>query len=220
MRDALRMLQQRGYAPRVIVDGGANVGQWATIARGAFPSATLHLIEPQENCVRVLRARFPAPHRIHPVALSSPGIQRVRMLTDAQSGTSTGSHVTQHAPSGDERIVDCPAATLDALCADTVSPADRALLKLDLEGHEIEALRGATKLLSSVEVIVSETTFYDLDRSGIPLFSELLRTLEAAEYVLYDFAALYPRPRDQRLRMGDVVFVRRDSPLLDDVAWA
>jgi FkbM family methyltransferase len=52
--------------------------------------------------------------------------------------------------------VNAPATTLDGLFAVLVQSGDRALLKLDIEGHEIEALRGATSVLDRVEVVVSE----------------------------------------------------------------
>jgi hypothetical protein len=110
-----------------------------------------------------------------------------------------------------------PATTLDALLASRVSPADRTLLKLDIEGHELEALRGAAVLLESVEVIVIEVRFFDVNRSGRPLFAEVLAFLEARGFSLYDVDMLASRPRDLRLRIGDVIFVRRGSPLAEDV---
>jgi hypothetical protein len=55
--------------------------------------------------------------------------------------------------------VHAAATTLDALLAERVAPGDRALLKLDIEGHELEALRGAASLLDRVEVVVSEVRF-------------------------------------------------------------
>jgi hypothetical protein len=40
-----------------------------------------------------------------------------------------------------------------------------------------------------------------------------------AGFDLYDFAALVARRRDNRLRGGDVIFVRRGSPPLKDDSW-
>ena len=42
MSDALRGLSRLGFTPDVIVDAGANVGQWARIAGTVFPDAILH----------------------------------------------------------------------------------------------------------------------------------------------------------------------------------
>ena len=110
-----------------------------------------------------------------------------------------------------------PATTLDALFGGRVRPADRALLKLDIEGHEIEALRGAADLLGAVEVIVSEVLFFDVNGAGRPLFGEVMTFLEARGFQLFDFASLSSRRRDQRLWLGDALFVRRDSALAADI---
>ncbi len=54
--DALSLLQSFGYAPRVIVDAGANMGDWTRMAFSIFPGATYHLIEPQLGCHASLRS--------------------------------------------------------------------------------------------------------------------------------------------------------------------
>ena len=96
---------------------------------------------------------------------------------------------------------------------------DRVLLKLDLEGHEADALAGATTLLSSVEVLVTETQIYEIERNGRPVFADFIRILNERGFVFYDVAALASRPRDGRLRTGDVIFVPRGRALAGDNRW-
>jgi len=220
MTEALTMMRHRGYAPRVVIDGGANLGQWTTVASAVFPQAVFNLIEPQPRCQEHLRATLTAPRfQVHPFALTAPGVRQVRLASAGGEGISTGAFVTDRQWSADVDILEAPATTLDELVADRVTEADRALLKLDLEGHELAALQGATTLLGRVEAVVIEVSFYDIFNQGRPLFAEVLDRLSHAGFVLYDFAALYPRARDQRLRMADAILVRTDSPLLDDVSW-
>lgn len=215
MRDALLLLRQMGYSPRVIVDCGANMGQWTRMARAVFPESVVHLVEPQPACADALEpfARRIGRAQVHAVAVTAPGVNRVRML-----GGGTGAWIP---PAGSEEPDgrDCPATTLDELFADTIEAADRVLLKLDLEGHEIAALRGADRLLDVVEVVVAEFQLFEIGGNGLPGFSDLLRFLEERRYTLFDIACLSGRPRDHRLRMGDAVFVRTGSPLLADEAW-
>src|SRR5262249_12223446 len=113
----------------------------------------------------------------------------------------------------------CPATTLDALLADRLTRADRTLLKLDLEGHELPALRGAARVLDVVEVIVTEAQFFEINDNGRPCFADVLDCLRARHSALYDIAALSPRPRDHRLRLGDAIFAHDTSPLLSDRSW-
>ena len=220
MRDALALLATRGYAPRVIIDAGANVGAWSGLARSVFPGAETHMIEPQPACRPVLERLVARAPRLafHPVALTEPGVARVRMIGGGDGGGGTGARIALPHESGADQI-ECPAATLDSLFADWVLREDRALLKLDLEGHEAAALRGAPRLLQVVEVVVSEVQFFPISDNGRPVFADMVGLLRGHGFELYDFACLAPRPRDLRLRMGDVIFARRDSSLLADRSW-
>jgi len=220
MDETIRLLRRFGYSPRVVVDGGANVGSWAQLVCSIFPTAEVHLIEPQPECHRALvQLVHRNPNLVyHPVAVTEPEIAQVRMIGGGQEGGGTGAWVARAWETlPDERV--CPATTLDALLAERVTRADRAFLKLDLEGHEVTALRGAEQLLQVVEVILTELQFYEVNDNKFPVFTDVLNFLSHRGFALYDFACLSPRPRDMRLRMGDVVFVRQDSPLWTDRSW-
>jgi FkbM family methyltransferase len=221
MRDALTVLRDAGYGPRVVIDCGANMGQWARIARSVFPAAALHLVEPQPACASRLRAlagRTPGVS-FHPVAVTEPAIGHVRMIGGGAAGGGSGAFVALQGEAAPDEV-SCPATTLDELFAERVAPADRALLKLDLEGHELSALSGAARLLSSVEVVLSEVHFYEVESNGRPLVTDVLEFLGKRGFELYDFACLNSRPRDKRLRTGDAVFVQRQSRLAGDRSWA
>ena len=96
---------------------------------------------------------------------------------------------------------------------------NRVFLKLDLEGYEYNALLGAAQLLKSVEVILCELRFYDVEHSGHQTFGDVAALLRSHGFLVYDFARLIPRLRDGRLYFGDVLFVRHDSELAEDVSW-
>ena len=217
MDAALEMLASRGYRPRVVIDGGANRGQWFATASPVFPEAAFHLVEPQDVCWPALEAAAASRGRttVHRTAITAPGVGEVRMSRGGDAGN-TGAFVIT-AVEGHWAELTVTATTLDALVAGSVTAADRVLLKLDLEGHEIEALRGAAALLPNVEVIVMEVRFFDIHHAGRPLFAEAVAFLDAQGFLVYDIDMLSSRPSDRRLRFGDVIFVRRDSPLAEDV---
>ena len=196
----------------------ANRGQWFATAAGIFENAAFHLVEPQDVCWPDLERAGAARGRttVHRTALTAPGVAAVLMTRGGDPGN-TGAFVFT-AAEGHPVDLESPATTLDALFASTVTCDDRVLLKLDIEGHEVEALRGAAAVLKTVEVIVCEVRFYDIHRSGRPEFAEVVAFLGARDFVLYDIDRLSSRPRDLRLRIGDVIFVRRGSPLVEDVA--
>jgi FkbM family methyltransferase len=218
MEDALTLLGSRGYAPKAIVDVGANRGTWTDLASRIFPHARFHLVEPQRACAPALVRFSPPRFRVHHVAVTGPDVGSVRMIGGGPCGGSTSAWVADDHESGADEII-VPASTLDDLLSGDIDASDRALLKLDIEGHELSALGGAGRLLSLVEVVVCEVQFFSIDRNERPVFADVLDFMRRRSFELYDFGALAPRPRDRRLRMGDAVFVRSASELLSDLRW-
>lgn len=97
MGETLSMMRELGYAPKIIIDGGANMGQFTQMVRPIFPNAEIHLVEPQPACVDVLNnlvSRDPNL-KFHPVALTEPGISNVRMIGIGENGGCSGGFCRQ-----------------------------------------------------------------------------------------------------------------------------
>jgi FkbM family methyltransferase len=218
MEHTLRLMAERGFAPAAIVDAGANVGNWTRMARTVFPGASFHMIEPQSGCAPILESIVNSLPRIgfYRTAVTRPGRRRVLMTGGGNMQRGTGAWVLAE---GDETIgeSESEATTLDELFADGLPLP--IFLKLDLEGHELAALEGAQSLLTRVEAVLTEVSFFDIHDSGRPLFSDVLAFLRDRGFDLYDISSLSGRHRDNRLCLGDAVFVRRDSPLSRDKSW-
>lgn len=214
----LRTMQRLGFTPRVVIDGGANRGQFFSRVRPVFPDAVFHLIEPQPGCVSELEtraARDGGDVRIHCTALSETGVESVRMVGGGEAGGGVGNWVAKPSDNAPGEFV-ANATTLDELLNEHICLEDRVLLKLDLERHEIVALSGATELVKKVEVILTEVSFYDANDWGGVVFADMVSFLRERGFILYEMASLSGRARDGRLRMGDAVFVRGDSALCRD----
>ena len=72
IEDCLWQLRRLGYAPKIIVDGGAHLGDFSMLAHSVFPDAEIHMIEPQPACQDTLVA-LAAGHRfkLHSFAVVS-----------------------------------------------------------------------------------------------------------------------------------------------------
>ncbi len=214
MGDMLQCLRRFGYQPRIVIDGGANMGQWTRLAYSIYPEAIFHLIEPQVACRASLEetASHLRSSHIHAAALTEPGVKTVQMIG---ADATTGAWISDKATADSVAVA---AATLDDIIA--VEPGDRALLKLDLENRELNALRGALRLLQQVKVVITEVSFYRPSASdGGPLFGDILAFLRDCGFDLYDFASLASPFGNGRLRTGDAVFLRRTSPLAQQRYW-
>lgn len=80
-------------------------------------------------------------------------------------------------------------------------------MKLDLQGYELEALKGCGKLLLHCRAIITEVEFIPL-YEGAALFSDLNLFLRKNNFRLYNLYNLYSEP-DGQLSSGDAVYLSK-----------
>lgn len=87
------------------------------------------------------------------------------------------------------------------------------VIKLDLQGYELEALKGSEKSLNLTEVVIVEFGCLQayIDRTTP---QELINFMYERNYFLYDIVDLIYRPYDNALTGGDFFFVKHSSNLL------
>jgi len=104
-----------------------------------------------------------------------------------------------------------PMKTLDSVVARRKMPGP-ILLKADVQGYELEVLRGANETLRNTEVILLEvsTLPYNI---GAPLFSDVVAFVADRRFLIYDFCHLHRRQSDDTAFQVDVLFAREDSAL-------
>jgi FkbM family methyltransferase len=97
--------------------------------------------------------------------------------------------------------IDC--RRLDDLLSDDEDGVD--FIKLDLEGGELEVLRGATRVLESTLCLHVEVAFQPI-HEGRPLFGEVSEFLKKADIEFVDFLYLGRWERDSLRGAGQVVY--------------
>jgi FkbM family methyltransferase len=124
------------------VDVGANVGYYSVMA-GAIvgPSGMVFAIEPQPTALSVLTLNAQAPDFnicVVPVAASDHTGTADFWVRPHGDRSSLGA-------SGDARHVSVGVDTLDRICSTLTRVS---MMKLDVEGFELDVLRGATRIIS------------------------------------------------------------------------
>lgn len=212
----LKNLRHAGFEPSMIVDAGAHLGQFSLTAATIFSCDRFHLIEPQPSCAPTLRAICTSRGwHFHEVALGTGAYQDL-FLTRADL-PNTGVHVVESKQPDPAQTISARASSLDQVLNGEVRENDRLLLKLDLQGYELNALRGGARTLQYVEVVLTEVSFFA--QAYEPTILQLMQFLDEHDFELFDIAALAARRRDNRAHQGDFLFARRDSRLLADTRW-
>jgi FkbM family methyltransferase len=163
----LRRPWARALGIRTVLDVGAHEGRWAKACRLALPEVTICSFEPIPACNAVLRARMrgDAKHRVYPFALGRT-LGELRLQLHAYSASSSLLSATDEFKKlnqGDRTVSEflVPVMTLDSL-KDSESWEGPILLKLDVQGYELEVVKGSVTLLPNIASIVAETSFRPL----------------------------------------------------------
>ena len=206
---ALQRLKSLGFNPSTVIDVGANVGEWTRMCKRLWPRASFLMIEPLPQCEGPLGRLVAEFH----------DVRYQRALLGASGRSAVPFHCCDTASSvleeyeAEHPTIDVPMTTLDD-CS-----AGAQLLKLDVQGYELEILKGGPRALSSAEVVILEGNLLDL-HIGVPLVHEVLRFMAEYSFVLYDTGDCYRRPLDQALWCMDLVFVRREGKWRFSKQWS
>jgi FkbM family methyltransferase len=175
--DSLELLDLlRPNPPQVIYDIGANVGTWTLLAKALFPSAEIHAFEPLPFHARQFQEAVAsvAGVALHEIALGSQtGETRMKItdFTDASSILSLTETAKRHWNLKEAREISVQIHRLDDWILNERLPYPD-LIKLDVQGFELEVLRGAPLSLANTSAILTEVSFFEVYRNQC-LFHEL-----------------------------------------------
>ena len=201
-----------GFEPATVIDVGASDGCWTKECREIFPLAHYALFDPlPENvaALKALSARHPA------IAFWSGAVgAREERLQINSHGDQTSFYASGDFPGAP---LDVEVRPLDSFI-ESMNIEGPALLKADVQGYELEVLRGAARCLQMTDILMMEVSFrrvYD----GSPLAHDVIAELGEQGFRIYDICSYVQRPRDKELTHADIVFVRNGSPLFQHEGW-
>lgn len=135
-----------------VIDGGANCGLFSFMIEQRYPKCKPIALEPNEKAHSNLIINLKNKYRAYRLALSDQN--GMAMFYEDMGSDQTGSLVLSNVPSPDPVYSGLVSTkTLDFLTRDD----DRiAVVKLDLQGGELAALRGATETLAKTDYLMLE----------------------------------------------------------------
>lgn len=100
--------------------------------------------------------------------------------------------------------------TLDRVFAENPGLERPILLKLDTEGNELSALRGAKTLLEATDTVIAEVSIARRFEGSYE-FEDVVLFMREAGFQLFGFLNVAHAPGELRPRFADVVFKRRGA---------
>lgn len=145
----------------VALDVGANVGLWTSAFLAAAPDSEVYAFEPSATAFETLRQSLGSDKRVHLARTALGAEVGMRTLFADSPGSGLASltrrrldHFSINFDYSEEVGITTLDEWFDAQPAQGgVAPL---ILKMDVEGHELDVLRGAERMLGSLKVIQFE----------------------------------------------------------------
>jgi FkbM family methyltransferase len=212
---ALRRLKAMGVTPGQIVDVGASDGKWTRECMTIFPDARYFLVDPLPENAAPLKALQAAQPRVK-FWSGGLGAQPGTLSMKVHGDQSSFLNSEYASGPGQERAVEV--RTLDSfLGSDLLDPP--AMIKADVQGYELEVLKGAGKCLNTTQLLLLEVSFRRI-YAGCPLAHEVISHVASAGFRAYDICSYVQRPRDGELVQADMIFVKDGSPVFSHEGYA
>lgn len=211
LRWSLMQLRRFGFIPKHVMDVGAFKGDWVRICLNVFPEATITCIEPQNETQQDLQK----------LARENPNTKVIQTLLGGSERENVpfqeiGQGSSVLLGDGNTKITSSM-TTIDSLIESGLCEPPE-LLKLDVNGYEIEVLKGWTKRFEFCQVIQSEINLLP-SVQGTPLLHEIVAYFYERGFVMYDIEEFIRAPSDGTVWLIDAFFCRMDSPLRKERVW-
>ena len=177
-----RLLRSVLSAGAVVVDAGANIGIYSQfLSRCVGPTGVVHSFEPSpENFERLQSAK----RKLANVRLSQAAVGECSGKAELYLSDKLNVDHRTYATEGDSRR----AVPIDVIALDDYfKPGQRVdLIKMDIQGYELHALRGANRVLAdnSAAKLLLELWPYGLKKAGAN-WLELIETLQGKNMAIY-----------------------------------
>lgn len=210
----LRWFRERmDFVPRTVLDVGAHRGDWMKEVRPIFPEAEWFLVEANPD-KRAELEKTGLPFEIAMLASNESG--EATFYSTQQLLSQGASMYKERSDYYDERYVKkhvLPLRMLDnVVAASKLGETCCDLVKVDVQGAELEVLKGALRTLRNAKLLMVEMSLLEYNE-GAPLFGETVSWLWQQGFHVVDVADIHYGAHKRTIQL-DALLVPTGSPLM------
>lgn len=161
----LTQLVQKISKANTLIDIGSNKGQFSLLVRKYFPDIKIHSFEPQLNELNIQK-KILGKKNIDYYNFGLGSEEKVLNFYITKRGDSSSFlkpnlEIIKNKIYDTNKILGINVKKLDCVMSsnDIVRPS---ILKLDVQGYELEVLKGASNILKYVDYIITEVSFVEI----------------------------------------------------------
>lgn len=202
-----RRLAERGFRPDAIIDVGAFEGNWTKLTQEIFGATPALMVEAQEAKEPILKQVFGALPKTSFV-IAALGEESGQELEFHEMGT--GSSLRPEHSNVERTTRKVITRTLDEVVGEALPGHDKMFLKIDVQGAELDVLRGGAQTLGRCELVQLEIAMLEYNE-GAPLMPEVVAFMAERDFLPIEVSG-FSRPRDILVQI-DLIFARAGSAL-------
>lgn len=206
-----RLLKNQNFNPEVIFDVGAHKGTWTKQCLYYFPNAQYFLFEPQIELKNDISTNVPLDQNI---TLFNVGIgdteSTMSFTLHSRDDSRNFTYSEAEASNLGFKQIELPVNRLDNLIEKYKLPLPD-ILKIDAEGFDIKAIKGAGKYLNEIEIILVEVGV--MNRRMPNNVKEVVNFLDEKGFVFFDITDLNRPFENKILWLCEFVFIKKNGKL-------
>lgn len=207
LHQRLKVLQEKGFNPTVIYDLGAFVGGWSSDMKQIFPDANMFAFEANSVHQKSL-ANIVGENNVAICVLGAEN-KSVTFYNRNDTGDSYLQENTSY-------FIDNPNVQISTRQMDRIDDIVQQrnyplpdFVKLDLQGAELEAIKGGFSTLINAEIMILEVKILEYNL-GAPTFLQTIQFMADLGYIPFDITELHYLHTGE-LNECDIMFCKKDS---------
>lgn len=214
--ESYSQIRRLGFQPKTVVDVGVASGTFELYE--SFPESYFLLIEPlkefETDLISIVQ-RYKGSY-VQAAAGSSSSQATFNVHDHQLEGSSLFNEAMGIEADGHKVTVSM--ITIDEIIKEKqlIGPY---LIKVDVQGAELDVLEGAQHALLETEVVVLEVSLFEFMK-GSPQFYDVVSYMKNRRFVAYDIILGWNRPLDNALGQIDVMFVKDEGMFRQDHSYS